>query len=116
MAKIYTGRNRRRVFRLRLPRHSLLKATIEGDDYEVLEVAEFSVLVNASDVANKNGKCKGTVFWSDGSQSEFTGEIGRLNGEHRVIVGVRGIMMSDVIGEQRRILRLNPSSSLRKPA
>lgn len=104
MQKPYDGPNRRRVFRLHLPADSRLTVRIDGQEYQAVEVAEYSLVVDTVDVASESGICQGEVVWSDGRQSEFRGEIGRLKGKRRVIWKIQGIEMQDVISEQRRLL------------
>lgn len=116
MNKKYNGANRRRVFRLKLPPGEELKAVINGQAYSVVEVAEFSLMVDCEEVQSTDGKCSGTIYWSDESESEFRGEIGRLNGNQRVVVNIRGISMPDVIGQQRRMLLKYPAITTRKAA
>ena len=113
--KRYEGPNRRRVFRLRLPDDAMLSALINGQTYNVIEVAEFSIVVTTDEVNNELGVCEGTLRWSNGSSTSFSGEIGRLGQLGRVIWNVSGIQMKDVIGEQRRLLLRYPATdSLRK--
>ena len=109
-------KNRRSRFRLRLPKSSYLAATIQGMNYEVGEIAEHSLVVTSDQVLNKDGKCVGTIFWSDGTSSSFSGEIGRQSDQGRVIWKVRGLTTRHVLQEQRRLLKLFPetkSSDLR---
>lgn len=109
------GSNRRRVFRLRLPDDALLSASINGQTYEVIEIAEFSLVVTAREVESQTDCFGGAIRWSDGTSSEFTGESGRLSQLGRVIWNVKGIQMRDVIGEQRRMISRFPAASpLRK--
>lgn len=101
--------NRRRVFRLRLPEDSMLRVKIGEQEYEVLEVAELSLLLSTVSVSDVSGKFQGSIEWSDSKSLEFTGEIGpTYDGERLVIWKVQGITMEDVISEQRRLLRKYP--------
>ncbi len=98
--------NRRRVFRLRFPSSATLKATIGGREYQVIEVAEFSMLLSAVSVKNVSGECEGTIEWSDTQALDFSGRIGPLYDDDRLVIWkVEGITMEDIIAEQRRLLR-----------
>lgn len=105
----YTS-NRRRVFRLRLPENEPLRVTIGEQEYEVVEVAELSMVLSTVSVSDDvSGKFQGAIEWSDSKSLEFTGEVGPTHdGEHLVIWKVQGITMEDVISEQRRLLRKYP--------
>lgn len=108
--------NRRRVFRLRLPSKSLLKATIDGNVYDVVEVAEYSVWVTTKDVGDTNGICKGILHWSNGETSKFTGNPGPIRDNGRIILNVTGIAMQDIVGEQRRLIIRYPLAQQQKRA
>ena len=102
--------NRRSRFRLRLPKTSLLSATIEGMDYEIGEIAEHSLVVMSNQVLNRDGKCVGAIYWNDGTSSMFTGEIGRLSEQGRVVWNIRGLTTQHILQEQRRLLKLFPET------
>ncbi len=97
-------KNRRRVFRLRLPNDGLLKADIAGRSYELIEVSEYGIVVTSNSIAGVSGRFSGVIKWSDGAISDFKGELGRLSIHGRVIWKVAGITMSHVVMEQRRLL------------
>jgi len=105
-------KNRRRVFRLRLPAGSLLKATVNGKEYAVVEVSEFAFVVANEEVESLEGECRGTIHWYDDQSSEFTGEVGRLSESGRVIWNVHGISMSDMVKAQRQLIQRFPSRVL----
>lgn len=111
--KSYNGINRRRVFRLQLPAERILKLTIADTIYDVNEISEYGIVVSSTEVENKEGRCRGVIQWSDGRSSEISGEIGRLADRGRVIWKVKGISMSDVVGEQRRMLAIIAGASKR---
>ncbi len=107
--------NRRRVFRLRLPLDCRLKATIGGQPFQVIEVSEFSFVVTQNDVGlADHGACSGTIVWNDNRSSEFTGAVGRVASHGRVIWNVEGILMSDIVSEQRRLVTRYGVGALRK--
>ncbi len=103
--------NRRSRFRLRFPRSAPLAASIGGMNFEVVEIAEHSLVVTTKQVLNADGKCSGVVYWSNGDSSPFTGEMGRLSGHGRVIWNIRGITTGNVLKEQRRLLKIFPETS-----
>lgn len=98
------GRNRREFYRLRLPEDAMLKATIFGQSCDVIEVAELSLCVTARDVKSFNGHCAGVVYWSDGSRSEFSGEVGHLTHLGRSILNIQGIATREIVNETRRVI------------
>ncbi|MFT5300106.1 MAG: hypothetical protein ACI87E_001642 [Mariniblastus sp.] len=102
--------NRRRFFRLRFPKNALLHATINGNAYRVVEIAEASMIVDHDGEldSGNDGICLGTIVWSNEKSSSFIGEVGRLSAYGRVIWEIQGIEMQDVIGEQRRLLQRFP--------
>ena len=100
--------NRRRRFRVRLPADSTLAATINGLNYDIIEVAELSIVVTAMWVVNENGICAGSIRWSDGRVRQFTGELGRVSRLGRVIKNIKGFTAEDILKEQRRLLRKFP--------
>jgi len=100
--------NRRRFFRLRLPEDAMLKATIFGQTYDVIEVAELSLCVTSRNVRHRSRHCKGVVYWSDGSGSDFTGELGHRNHSGRAILNVQGITTKDIVNETRRLIARYP--------
>ena len=104
----HEGRNRRQYFRLRLPDEALLKANICGQTYDVQEVAEKSVWVTVQEVKSFNGFCSGFIYWSDGSQSGFSGDLGDVKEGGRLILNIKGISMHDVVGETRRMIAKYP--------
>ncbi len=97
-------KNRRRVFRLRLPNDRMLKATIAETSYDLIEISEYGLVVTSNTITNVSGRFPGIIHWSDGEESTFHGEVGRLSNHGRVIWKVTGITMSHVIMEQRRLL------------
>ena len=107
-------KNRRRVFRLRLPSDSLLTANINSREYEVIEVSEFGLVVTSEDVPSVEGECEGVIKWSDGRTTKFTGEIGRVSAFGRVIWKIRGISMSDMVKAQRQLILRYPGRTARK--
>jgi hypothetical protein len=104
----FEERNRREVFRLRLPSNGMLQATIGGQLYQIIEVSELSLWVAAAHVKNECGICSGVMHWSNGEDSRFTGEIGHFRAGGRIICNVKGIRMKHVIAEQRRLLTKFP--------
>lgn len=100
--------NRRERFRVRLPADSMLEATINGLNYDVVEVAEFSIVVTATQVINKNGVCTGSIQWSDGHLAKFAGVLGRISEQGRVIENIAGFSTPDILKEQRRLLKKFP--------
>ncbi len=110
--------NRRRVFRLRFPSDSLLTATINSREYELIEVSEFGLVVTSEDIpcveGQSEGQCEGTIHWNDGRSTKFTGELGRLSDFGRVIWKVQGISMSDIVKAQRELIVRYPGRTLRK--
>lgn len=105
--------NRRRVFRLRFPDSATLKATIGGREYEVMEIAEFSMLLNAVSVKTTAGKCEGTIVWSDSRKLDFVGCVGPIYDQERLVIWkINGITMEDIISEQRRLLKKYSVSSV----
>lgn len=102
----YSGRNRRRVFRLHLPENSRLKATINGKHYEVVEVAEYSLVLHTKLPLKSDGRFEGAIEWGDETQTNFTGEVGPFHENQRLVIWkIKGISMPNVISEQRRLLR-----------
>ena len=101
--------NRRRRFRVQLPPDLMLRATLNGIDYDVIEIAELSLVVTAKYVVNVDGACYGTIQWSDGRVAKISGEIDRLSHTGRVINQIQGITSPDVLKEQRRLLRTFPA-------
>ncbi|MFK7765608.1 MAG: hypothetical protein AB8B55_00095 [Mariniblastus sp.] len=110
------GKNQRRVFRLRLPNDCLLQAQIAEKNYDVVEVSEFGIVVSSDSVEDVSGRFDGVITWSDGTNSVFNGELGRLSDCGRVIWKVTGIEMSNVVKEQRRILATYPLPATAKQA
>ena len=104
----FDERNRRRVFRLRLPANEFLLATIGGELHEVVEVSELSLWVAAPYVKHDRGICEGIVHWTSGEDSRFTGVLGRFRAGGRIIKNVKGISMKHVIAEQRRLIAKFP--------
>lgn len=104
----FEERNRRRVFRLRLPSNGMLQATIGGKLYQIMEVSELSLWIAASQVKNECGICSGIIHWNTGEHSRFTGEIGHFRAGGRIICNVKGIRMKHVIAEQRRLIARFP--------
>jgi len=102
-------KNRRRRFRVQLPPNLMLKATLNGIAYDVIEVAELSMVVTAQHVINEDGVCTGTIEFSDGRIQEISGQVGRLSHLGRVIYEIEGITAPDVVKEQRRLLRKFPT-------
>jgi hypothetical protein len=102
------GRNRRRFFRLCLPEDALLQATICGQPYDIQGVAEKSMWVTAREVKSFNGFCSGFIYWSDGTRSGFSGDLGEVKEGGRIILNIEGISMNDVVGETRRMLAKFP--------
>ena len=102
------NKNDRRRFRVQFPPGSMLKAIINGLEYDVVEVAELSIVVTAKNVLNQGRICVGTITWSDGRHQEFTGNTGRLSDLGRVIDEIRGISVQEILREQRRLLRKFP--------
>jgi hypothetical protein len=98
------GRNHRWCFRLRLPEAAVLKATIFGESFDVIEVAERSLCVTAKDVKSFNGHCAGVIKWSDGSHSNFTGDVGHGTQQGRLIFNVKGVTTRDIVNETRRVI------------
>jgi len=88
----------------------MLYASIGGMDHDVIEVAEHSLVVTSEQVLNQNGKCSGFIVWSDGTSSQFVGELGRLGDHGRVICKVNGITTGSVLNEQRQLLKLFPET------
>ena len=82
----------------------MLKATIFCESFDVIEVAEFSLCVTAQKVKSFHGHCAGVVYWSDGSHSNFTGNVGHLNYGRRMIVNVRGLTTGDIVRETRHVV------------
>ncbi|MFT5300105.1 MAG: hypothetical protein ACI87E_001643 [Mariniblastus sp.] len=100
--------NRRERFRLRLPAAATLSATINGLEYDVIEIAEHSLVVTSQGVFNKSGECAGEIQWGDGQTTQFTGTSGRLAELGRVVWGIEGVSTQHVIREQRRLLNSFP--------
>ena len=104
----FEERNRRQVFRLRLPSNAMLEATIGGEPYHIMEVSELSLWVAASHVRNDRGICSGFIHWSSGENSRFSGEIGPVRAGGRIICNVKGVHMRHVISEQRHLISRFP--------
>ena len=102
------GRNRRQFFRLVLPPGEELVTWIGDSEHLVNEISERSLRFTTPYVPNTRGVCEGLIQWSDGRITYFRGLIGPLNQSFRVIIDVFGIMMQDVIREQRRLLAKYP--------
>ena len=96
-------RNRREFFRLRLPDQAKLKANICGQTYDVNELSEKSICIVAQEVKSFNGFCSGFIYWSDGQKTAFTGNVGQSTDNGRIILNIKGIDMSEVVSETRRI-------------
>ena len=103
-----SGRNRREFFRLVFPVGEELAAWIDDAEYKVNEISERTIRFTAKEVPHLNGKCCGLLTWSDGRVISFEGLIGPLNRNQRVIIDVRGIVMPDIVAEQRRLLTRYP--------
>ncbi len=101
--------NRRSRFRLRMPRGAMLSVAIDAAAYDVIEIAEHSIVVTSKYVINKDGICSGEITWSDDTTSIFTGEVGRLSERGRVIFKVQGISTAKVLNEQRKLLKSFPA-------
>lgn len=110
------AKNRRRVFRLRLPADSMLTVMIGGEVYDVAEISEYSLRVTTQDVNHEEGVCTGTIRWSDGEESKFTGGLGRIQNHCRVIWKIEGISMHQIVAEQRRLIIKYPMSLAQKRA
>lgn len=104
----HPGAALRRVFRLKLPSEDMLKAVINDQVYLVQEVAEYSLWLTVPDIVGCRDAVSGTVIWNNGEESQFQGEVGRINKGARVIWNVTGIGMQDVVREQRRLLAKYP--------
>ena len=104
-----TDQDRRATFRLRLPRQQQLIAKIANIDHVVLEISEQSIVVDATEVPNRNGICTGVICWDDEHRSEFRGRlwVPALGG--RVIKNVTGITLRDMVRQQRKLIRLYPA-------
>jgi hypothetical protein len=96
--------NRRRRYRLRFPEDAMLKATIQGQPYKVIEVAEHSLCIKSRNVKNLDGHCAGIIYWSDGTETEFIGEVGERVNLGRLILNVQGITTSHIVAETRRLI------------
>ncbi len=105
---------RRRAFRLRMPKGERLIASIDGVDHVVLEVSEFGLVIEAVNVASVDGVCQGVIHWDTRSRSEFKGSIGGAAKGGRVIENVIGISMRDMVRLQRELLKRYPAVGLWK--
>ena len=102
------GKNRRRFFRLRLPWDAHLQANICGQSYDVQEVAEKSMWLTAREVKSFNGFCSGFLYWSDGTRTGFSGDVGQVKEGGRLILNIKGISMHEIVGETRRVIARFP--------
>jgi hypothetical protein len=89
-----------------------LIATIEGTDHVVLEVSEYGLVVDAVEVPNCDGCCKGVIHWDSRNQSAFEGTMGAHAKGGRVIEILDGISMRDMVRQQRRLMSRYPSVRL----
>ena len=107
-------KDRRATFRLRLPKQEKLIATIGHIDHVVLEISEQSLVVDATEVPNRQGVCTGVVYWDEEHSSEFKGRLWGPALGGRIIKNVTGITMRDMVRQQRKLIRLYPAVRGRK--
>lgn len=100
---------RRRAFRLRIPKGERLITSIDDVDHVVLEVSEYGLVIDAAEVESVDGICHGAIHWDAKNRSAFEGSVGGFAKGGRVIENVIGITMHDMVRLQRKLMKRYPA-------
>ena len=104
--------NQRAFYRLRFPADALLRVRISGTglqtagvDFWADEVSEKTLRVTSVVQQFDKPACCGVIYWQSASPSAFEGRLGPVRGRRQLILGVVGITLSDMVREQRRLIK-----------
>lgn len=94
--------NQREFYRLRYPIMGRPKLEVNGQEFEVTEIAERSLqFVHAEKMTSPIGsEISGTVTFHDGDTANIVGKFGRIHHDEGVILELEGVALTRMFQEQ----------------